>query len=104
MRASFLDDVSATKGRRGTGAPSAGGIISGNGKTCCRTSDISHKMSLRYVLEYPVDDPDEEDDDDFDEDDEDGDDEDGDEEETETWQVSFWSRSPKGWSLLDFRD
>jgi len=47
-------------------------------------------MSRRYVLEYPVDDPDEEDDDDFDEDDEDGDDEDEDEEEeTETWQVSL---------------
>ncbi|HET6959131.1 MAG TPA: hypothetical protein VFI56_21215 [Vicinamibacterales bacterium] len=47
-------------------------------------------MSRRYVLEYPVDDPDEDDDDDFDEDDEDGDDEDEDEEEeTETWQVSL---------------
>ncbi len=46
-------------------------------------------MSRRYVLEYPVDDPDDDDDDDFDEDDEDGDDEDEDEEETETWQVSL---------------
>jgi len=48
-------------------------------------------MSRRYILEHPVDDPDDEDDDDFDEDeDEDGDDddEDGDEEEVETWQVS----------------
>ena len=61
-------------------------------------------MSRRYVLEYPVDDPDEDDDDDFDEDDEDGDDEDEDEEETETWQVAFRDVSAKGWSLLDFRD
>ena len=60
-------------------------------------------MSRPYVLEYPVDDPDEDDDDDFDEDDEDGDDEDEDEEETETWQVSFGDVSPKGCSLLDFR-
>jgi hypothetical protein len=60
-------------------------------------------MSRRYVLEYPVDDPDEDDDDDFDEDDEDGDEEDDDEEETETWQVSFGDVSAKGWSLLDFR-
>jgi len=60
-------------------------------------------MSRRFVLEYPVDDPDEDDDDDFDEDDEDGDDEDEDEEETETWQVSFGDVSAKGRSLLDFR-
>ena len=85
MRASFLDDVSAAEGSRAAGARG----ISGHCKTCYRTCDISHKMSLRYVLEYPVDDPDEEDDDDFDEDDEDGDDEDADEEETETWQVSY---------------
>ena len=48
-------------------------------------------MSCRYILEYPVDDPDDEDDDDFDEDEdgnEDEDDEDDDEEEVETWQVS----------------
>jgi hypothetical protein len=45
-------------------------------------------MSRHYVLEYPVDDPDDEDDDDVDDDDEDEDDEDGDEEEIETWQVS----------------
>jgi hypothetical protein len=93
MRASFLDDLSATKGGRGTCARNTRGI-SGRRETCCRTSDISHKMSLRYVLEYPVDDPDEEDDDDFDEDDEDGDDEDADEEETETWQVSLWRPFP----------
>ena len=61
-------------------------------------------MSRRYVLEYPVDDPDEDDDDDFDEDDEDGDDEDEEEEETETWQVAFGDVSAKGRSLLDFRD
>jgi hypothetical protein len=61
-------------------------------------------MSRHYVLEYPVDDPDEDDDDDFDEDDEDGNDEDEDEEETERWQVSiFRDVSPKGCSLLDFR-
>ena len=93
MRASFLDDLSAAEDSRGIGACG----IAGNRKTCCRTSDISHKMSLRYVLEYPVDDPDEDDDDDdddFDEDDEDGDDEDDDEEETETWQVSFWRPFP----------
>ena len=41
-------------------------------------------MSRDYVLEYPIDDPDEEDDDDGDEGEED---EDGDEEEVETWQV-----------------
>ncbi len=93
MRASFLDDLSATKGGRGTCARNTRGIC-GRRETCCRTSDISHKMSLRYVLEYPVDDPDEEDDDDFDEDDEDGDDEDADEEETETWQVSLWRPFP----------
>jgi hypothetical protein len=34
MRASFLDDVSATKGRRGAGARNTCGI-SGNSKTCC---------------------------------------------------------------------
>ena len=46
-------------------------------------------MSRRYILEHPVDDPDDEDDDDFDEDEDgDDDDEDGDEEEVETWQVS----------------
>ena len=85
MRATFLDNVSTTKGRRDACACSS----SGSRKTCRRTHDISHKMSRRYVLEYPVDDPDEEDDDDFDEDDEDSDDEDADEEETETWQVSY---------------
>ncbi len=45
-------------------------------------------MSRGYVLEHPVDDPDEDEDDDFDEDDEGDEDEDGDEEEVETWQVS----------------
>ena len=63
-------------------------------------------MSRHYILEYPVDDPDEDDDDDFDEDEEDGndEDEDDDEEETERWQVSiFGDVSPKGCSLLDFR-
>jgi hypothetical protein len=45
-------------------------------------------MSCRYVLEHPVDDPDDDDeDDDFDEDDEGEDDEDGGED-VETWQVS----------------
>jgi hypothetical protein len=44
-------------------------------------------MSRDYVLEHPVDDPDE-DDDDFDEDDEGEDDDEEDEEEVETWQVS----------------
>jgi hypothetical protein len=60
-------------------------------------------MSRHFVLEYPVDDPDEDDDDDFDEDDEDGDNEDDEEEETETWQVAFGDVSAKGCSLLDFR-
>ena len=60
-------------------------------------------MSRKYVLEYPVDDPDEDDDDDLDED-EDGEDDDADEEDPETWQVSVRDRSAKGWSLLDFRD
>jgi hypothetical protein len=45
-------------------------------------------MSRGYVLEHPVDDPDDDDeDDDFDEDDEGDEDEDGDDE-VETWQVS----------------
>ena len=44
-------------------------------------------MSRRYVLEYPVEDLEDEDDD-FDEDDDEDDDDDDDEEEVETWQVS----------------
>ena len=47
-------------------------------------------MSRRYVLEYPVDDPDDDDEDD-DNEDEDGDEDDEDEdgEDVETWQVSY---------------
>ena len=84
LRPSFLDDISAAETRRCCR------------RTCCcsrcagthRAQGISHEMSRRYVLEYPVDDPDDEDDDDGDDEDEDDDDEDDDEEETETWQVS----------------
>ena len=51
----------------------AAGTASSRGRACgsraCRgTSAISHEMSRRYVLEYPVDDPDDEDDDDVDDD------------------------------------
>ena len=45
-------------------------------------------MSRDYVLEHPIDDPDEDDDDDFDEDGEGEENEDGDEDDVETWQVS----------------
>ena len=65
-------------------------------------------MSRQYVLEHPVDDPDEGEDGDFDDDDGDGEDdddeEDGDDEEVETWQVSTLRPSAKGRTLLDFRD
>jgi len=63
-------------------------------------------MSRRYVLEHPVEDPDEEEDDDFDEDDEgddDDDEDDDDEEDVETWQCSTRGCSSKAPSLLDFR-
>jgi hypothetical protein len=81
MRPSFLDDVPAAeaRGSRGTARRT---------RSSSRTCVISHEMSRRYVLEYPVDDPDDEDDDDVDDEDEDDDDEDDDEEEIETWQVS----------------
>jgi cobalamin biosynthesis protein CobT len=100
MRPSFLDNVSAAKASGCAGRRCISGVV----QTCGRTGTIGHTMSRDYVLEYPVDDPDEDDDDDIDEDDEDDDDEDADEEETETWQVSRWDGSAKGWSLLDFRD
>ena len=83
MRPSFLDDLSAAEARRGASAGRGTRTAAGR-----RARVISHEMSRGYVLEYPVDDPDEEDDDDFDEDDEGEDDEDADEEEIETWQVS----------------
>jgi hypothetical protein len=87
MRPSFLDDISATEAG---GRARTAGSRSRASSACPRhrTRVISHKMSRHYVLEYPVDDPDDEDDDDVDDDDEDEDDEDGDEEEIETWQVS----------------
>lgn len=87
MRPSFLDDLSAAETCRCASATSSRSHAAGSG-ACSRTCVISHKMSRHYVLEYPVDDPDDEDDDDVDDDDEDEDDEDGDEEEIETWQVS----------------
>ena len=87
MRPSFLDDVSAAEGRRPTGARTAGRSRGSRG--CGQAGAIGHEMSRRFILEHPVDDPDDEDDDDFDEDEDgDDDDEDGDEEEVETWQVS----------------
>ena len=94
MRPSFLDDVSAAEAcRRACGSSrSRNSTSAGAGR---RARVISHEMSRRYVLEHPVEDP-EDDDDDFDEDDdnkddeedEDDEDEDEDEEEVETWQVS----------------
>jgi hypothetical protein len=84
MRSPFLDDLSAAETRsRARGCSRASDTCA-----CRRTCVISHKMSRHYVLEYPVDDPDDEDDDDVDDDDKDEDDEDDDEEEIETWQVS----------------
>ena len=82
MRPSFLDHLSAAETRRGARNP-------GYARAGRRARDIGHEMSRRYVLEHPVDDPDEDEDtdDDFDEDDED--DEDADEEDVETWQC--WS-------------
>ena len=64
-------------------------------------------MPRRYVLEHPVEDPDEDEGDDFDEDggeDDDDDEEDDDDEDVETWQVSKARHSAKGQTLLDFRD
>jgi hypothetical protein len=89
MRPSFLDDLSAAEARcrsrtaRGRSRHRAAGTRARH-----RSGAVGHNMSRHYVLEYPVDDPDDEDDDDVDDDDEDDDDEDGDEEEIETWQVS----------------
>jgi hypothetical protein len=84
---SFLDDISAAQA---CGCARAARARHRAPNHCARrrTGVISHKMSRHYVLEYPVDDPDDEDDDDTDDDDEDEDDEDEDEEEIETWQVS----------------
>ena len=83
----FLDHVSAAQARRSrrtSSGPRSGG-------TSRRACVISHEMSRGYVLEYPVDDPDEDDDDDSDEDDEGDEDEDSDGEDVETWQVSCLS-------------
>jgi hypothetical protein len=84
----FLDDISAAQARGGRARTACVRHYAPNDCASSRTGVISHKMSRHYVLEYPVDDPDDEDDDDADDDDEDEDDEDGDEEEIETWQVS----------------
>ena len=83
MRPSLLDDVSAAEA---CCCASCVDHCTGT-RAYPRTRLISHEMSRGYVLEHPVDDPDDEDDDDFDEDDEGEDDEDDDEEEIETWQV-----------------
>jgi hypothetical protein len=90
MRPPFLDDISATQacGRARIARADRGRDRAANVCARRRTCVISHTMSRHYVLEYPVDDPDDEDDDDTDDEDEDEDDEDGDEEEIETWQVS----------------
>ncbi|MGH7486582.1 MAG: hypothetical protein ACRD2I_27260 [Vicinamibacterales bacterium] len=101
MRPSLLDDVSAAEAGHGTGGA---GHVTSDTETCHGTGTLSHKMSRHFVLEYPVDDPDDDEDDDFDEDDEDDEDEGQDEDEPETWQVVNRRRSAKGWSLLDFRD
>jgi hypothetical protein len=88
LRPPFLDDLSAPEASRGSGS---GGRRARRRETGPgdRTLVISHEMSRGYVLEYPIDDPDEEDDDDFDEDDEGDEDDEDDEEEVETWQVSI---------------
>ena len=107
MRPSFLVDLSAAEARRNA---RAGRRFSSRARARDgrQARFISHEMSRRYVLEHPVDlpdeDDDEEDEDDLDGDDDDEDDEDEDEEEVETWQVSDLHRSAKGRSLLDFRD
>ena len=58
MRPSFLDDVSAAQARRRTRTARSRGRASG-----ARARDgagaVGHEMSRHYVLEYPVDDPDE---------------------------------------------
>ena len=90
VRPSFLDHVSAAEaGRGGRSSASTRGRSTRRhaSRAGRRARVISHEMSRDYVLEYPIDDPDEEDDDDVDEDDEGEEDEDGDEEEVETWQV-----------------
>ena len=87
MRPSFLDNVSAAEARRRAGRCSRSRHGAG-ARAGRRVIVVRHEMSCRYVLEYPVEDPDEDEDDDSDETDEDEDDEDGDEEEVETWQVS----------------
>ena len=91
MRPPFLDDIPTAEACRRTRAARCCGRTGGcvtSGRARGRTCVISHEMSRRYVLEYPVDDPDPEDDDDVDDEDEDDDDEDDDEDEIETWQVS----------------
>ena len=90
MWPAFLDDIPAAQACGGRARVAPVGHCAPNDCASRRTGVISHKMSRHYVLEYPVDDPDDEDDDDADDDDEDEDedDEDGDEEEIETWQVS----------------
>jgi hypothetical protein len=91
VRPPFLDDLSAAEGRRRAGTTSRGRSSSLDSRRRGQAGAIGHEMSRRYILEHPVDDPDDEDDDDFDEDEdgnEDEDDEDDDEEEVETWQVS----------------
>ena len=88
MRPAFLDDLSAAESRRRAGTASSGRSSGLDSRGRGQAGAIGHEMSRRYVLEYPVDDPDDEDDDDVDDEDEDDDDEDDDEEEIETWQVS----------------
>lgn len=102
MRPSFLDHLPAAQARSG----SRGSRNSGCARALCRARVISHRMSPRYVLEHPVEDPEEDEDDEFDEDDDgedDEDDEDEGEEEVETWQCRVGRRSAKATSLLDFR-
>jgi hypothetical protein len=87
LRAPFLVDLSASEAGRGsnsTAGRARGGVARGEGRALV----ISHEMSRGYVLEYPIDDPDEDDEDDFDEDDEGDEDDDEDDDEVETWQVS----------------
>ena len=91
LRPPFLDNIPAAQAC-GRASAARGRHRAPNACAHRRTCVIGHKMSRHYVLEYPVDDPDDEDDDDTDDDDEDEDDEDGDEEEIETWQVSVVRR------------
>ena len=87
VRAPLLDDLSAAEAR-GRARACRGARRLACSRAGRRARVVGHDMSHGYVLEHPVDDPDEDEDDDFDEDDDGEDDDDEDEEDPETWQVS----------------